>query len=362
MAKPNSKKPSSETPPKAEPTKRFHKIKTTFSKLSGRVKTYRKQRVRLHKSFRRSYREDYARETYLPGLLTHAMTSFKLIFKHWKTFLPFILLMTAGYIIGVGLMSEESYQEIQSSIDDQSAALANGELGNFAKAGLLLLSTITTGGLDSGTDEVGTLFTVLLFLIMWLVTVYLLRHYYAGHKIKLRDGIYNALGPFISTLIVFLVVFVQAIPLFLVIITYSAAVTTGFLATPFYALVYFVFAALMILLSLYCFASSLMALVAVTAPGMYPLNALSIASDLMAGRRLKLMVRIVYLVFVVTITYIIVMLPVILLDLLLKSAWDFLANVPIVPFMLLVTTCFVFIYLATYLFRYYRYLLDYQEK
>lgn len=105
-----------------------------------------------------------------------------------------------------------------------------------------------------------------------------------------------------------------------------------------------------------------MALVAVTAPGVYPMTALFAASDLMAGRRLKMILRIIYLIFVIAIVYIITMLPIILLDLWFKSMWSWIAGWPIVPFFLLVVTCFVFIYATTYIYLYYRWLLDYKEK
>lgn len=332
-------------------------FKAFFAKIAEKRADYRKKHVVLHRSFRRSYREDYQREINAPGLLNHTMTTFGVIFKHWKTFLPFILLMTGLYIVLVGLMSEEFYQGLQDTIDS-----ANDQpIGNFAKSGLLLLSTITTGGLTTGKDDIGFLFTIILFLIMWLVTIYLLRKWYAGAKPKLRDGLYNALTPLLSTLLVFVVIFIQCIPAMLVAITLSAAQVTGFLSTPFYALVYFIFAALMISITAYLLSSSLIALVAVTVPGVYPVAALTTASDLMASRRIKLIIRVIYLLLVAVVIYIITMLPIMLIDLWLKGIWSWLANVPIVPFCLLVVTCFVFIYATTYLYRYYRWLLDYKD-
>ena len=48
-------------------------------------RAYRKAtKVKLHKSFKRSYREDYIRETKLPGLLSHANATFKIFFKNWS--------------------------------------------------------------------------------------------------------------------------------------------------------------------------------------------------------------------------------------------------------------------------------------
>ncbi len=367
MAKTSSKRKPNKTavpqpnrsvsPEKASRSAKRGKIKSAIAKIRAKRAEYRQKHVVLHRSFRRSYREDYQREVNAPGLLNHAMTTFGIVFKHWKTFLPFILLMAGFYIALVGLMSEDFYQELQAAIDS-----SNGEsLGNFAKSGLLLLSTITTGGLTTGKDDIGFVFTIVLFLIMWLVTIYLLRKWYAGAKPKLRDALYNSLTPLISTLLVFLVIFIQCIPAMLVAITLSAARVTGFLSTPFYALVYFIFAALMILITGYLLSSSLIALVAVTVPGVYPMAALTTASDLMASRRIKLIIRVLYLIFVAIIIYVITMLPIMLIDLWLKDIWDWIANVPIVPFCLLVVTCFVFIYATTYLYRYYRWLLDYKD-
>lgn len=328
----------------------------------AKFKRYRSERVRLHKSFKRSYREDYVRKTSTPGLLNHAVTTFQVIFKNWKVFLPFIGIMVVLYIILVGLLSENLYQQFQDAINESNAELAGNELGNFAKASLLLISTVATGGFDSGMDEVGMVFMVELFLVMWLVTIFLLRHYYSGSRPKLRDALYNAMAPFISTILIFVIIFLQAIPIMLVLITYSAAISTNFLATPFYALVYFIFAALMILLSLYMLSSSLMALTAVTAPGVYPGVALGSAADITAGRRTRIIIRLFYLILVVALIYIVTMLPVILIDLGLKSALSWLEGVPIVPFFLLVVTCFVFVYATAYIYRYYRWLLDYDEK
>ena len=342
--------------------RQWRRLKLKVKGIKNRIHEARAKHLHFHKSFRRTYREDYRRETPTPGLLSHAMLTFKTIFQHWRTFLPFIALMVTFYILLVGLMSEDFYLQFQDSIEATSTELASGRLGNFARAGLLLASTITSGGLDAGMGEAQTVFAVILFMVIWLVTIYLLRHFLAGEKPRLRDGLYNALGPLLSTLAIIVVIFVQAIPLMLVIITYSAALATGFLSTPFYALVYFIFAALMILMSGYLLSSSLIALVAVTAPGIYPLVALTAASDLMASRRMRLVLRVLYLIIVVVFIYLIVMLPIIFLDLVIKGAWEWLAGLPIVPFFMLIVTCFVFIYISTYLYLYYRWLLDYKEK
>ena len=334
----------------------FAKIKHFFDYLRKKLK-YNKNGVRLHKSFRRSYREDYKRELEVPGIMYHVFATFKIIFKNWKLFLPFIIVLVLVNVVLVGLMSESTYTQFQEVLEQTNAELSGGEISNIMKAGLLLISTVTTGGLSGDSSEAATVFMVLIFLVTWLVTIYLLRHRLAGHKVSLRDGLYNATTPLISTLVVFLVALVQCVPLFVLIIVYSAAVQTEFLSTPFYALLFFIFAMLMIILSGYLLSSSLMALVAVSAPGLYPMKALNTASDLMAGRRTRFIIRIIAGIFVIVIMWVLVMMPLILFDLFMKQ-FEWTAGFPFVSICLLVMTCFTEIYVSAYLYLYYRWMLE----
>ncbi|MBR3135242.1 hypothetical protein IKG54_01600 [Candidatus Saccharibacteria bacterium] len=337
-------------------------FKSAYTSARSKKWAKKSQHFRPHKSFHRSYREDYQRELAVPGLLSHAVNTFKTIFKNWKIFLPLIILAVIFNILLVGLMNEDTYTAFQDAVEETNQNYAGGSLGNFAKAGLTLMSVVATGGLSSGLTETQVIFLTIIFLIIWLVTVYIVRHYLAGHKIKLRDALYNALTPLLSTLVVLIVFLIQLLPVVFTVIIYSAAVQTVFLSTPFYALVFFIFASLMILLSLYLISSTAMALVAVTAPGLYPMKALSSASDLIMGRRIKLIIRILFLIFVVAIVYVVFMLPLILLDMWAKSTFSWLEGIPFVSVYLLIATVFAFIYSATYLYLYYRRMLNYDNQ
>ncbi len=336
-------------------------VRIRFLELKSRIKEKRGERVRLHKSFRRSYREDYRRDIEVPGIMYHIFATFRIIFKNWKLFVPFLIIVVVLNAVLVGIMSETTYTQFQDVLDQTSTQLAGGDVGNVAKAGLLLISTVTTGGLSGESSEAAIVFGIIILLIIWLTTIFLLRHRLAGHKVKLRDGLYNAMTPLISTFVVFAVAIVQCIPIFLLIIVYSAAVQTEFLATPFYALLFFIFAALMVILSGYLLSSSLIALVAVSAPGLYPMKALGAASDLMMGRRVRFILRLVAGALAMVITWVIVMLPLILFDLWMKT-FEWTAGVPFVPICLNVMTCFTAIYITAYLYLYYRWMLNYDEE
>ena len=336
-------------------------LRVRFLETKGKIKEKRGERVRLHKSFRRSYREDYKREMEVPGIMYHVFAAFRIIFKNWKLFLPFLIIVVLLNAVLVGIMSESSYTQFQDVLDETSVQVAGGDIGNVAKAGLLLISTVTTGGLSGESSEAATVFGVIIFLIIWLVTIFLLRHRLAGHKVKLRDGLYNAMTPLLSTFVVFAIAVIQCIPIFILIIVYSAAVQTDFLATPFYALIFFIFAALMILLSGYLLSSSLIALVAVSAPGLYPLKAMGAASDLMMGRRVKFILRLVAVFLVIVIMWIIIMLPLMVFDLWMKT-FEWTAGIPFIPVCLTTMTCFTAIYITAYLYLYYRWMLNYDEE
>jgi hypothetical protein len=318
-------------------------------------------RKRWHRSFRRSYREDYVRNLEVPGLLYHAVSTLRLLLKNWKIFLPLLILIVVCNIVFVGIMSQDTYNVFNEAIDETQSQIAVGKLNNFARAGLLLIGTVTTGGLNQSLTETQGVFAFLFFLIIWLVTIYLIRHILAKHHPKLRDGLYNALSPLISTLVVFCLLIVQLIPVMLVAISYPIAIQTEFLSTPFYALIYFIFASLMVILSLYLVSNSFLACVAVSAPGLYPLAAIRTASNLIMGRRIRLIIRLIYLVFVLAILWVFIMLPIILLDMWLKSIFDWLANVPVVPFFLLCMTVFSCIYFAAYSYLFYRRMLEYDD-
>ena len=327
-------------------------------KISNLRKTIKLQKVSSpHKSFRRTYREDYLRETNVPSITKHVFATFKTIFQNWRLFLPLLLLALALDILFVGLMSEDTYTNVQTVIEEGTTELYGSPVEGLPKAGLILISSIVTGGLSGEAGGASGAFLIIIFLILWLTTIYLLRFRLAKREVKLRDGLYNAMTPLVSTFMVFLVAVIQCIPIAILVITYSAAVQTELFANLFYGFLYVVFAALMILLSGYLLSSTMIALIAVSAPGLYPFKALQSATELMQSRRIRFIIRLIALIFVIILTWLVVMLPLILLDLLIKQI-EWTAGFPLIPLCMIIMTLFTIIYITTYLYLYYRWLLD----
>ena len=275
------------------------------------------KQISKHKDFKRSYREDYVRELEVPGMGHHIFYTFKMIFTNWKIFLPLIFIMAVAMALLVGLSDE----------------YLNGET---------------------------VIFGSLVFLVIWLTTIFVIRHKMAGHKIGLRDALYNAMTPFLSSLVVLFVIAVQCVPIMVLTVAYSSAIETHFLDTPFYAFLFLGFALLLILLSSYLLSSSIMALVAVSAPGLYPMEALKTSSELMQGRRIKFVLRIILLVILVVVMWVIVMYPISQLGLFM-SQYEWAYNIPFVKICGIIVACFLAIYAAVYFYVYYRWMLDYDN-
>lgn len=271
-----------------------------------------------HKSFKRSYREDYVRKLEVPGMGQHIFLTFKMIFENWRIFLPLLLIMVVIMILLVGL----------------SDVYLNGET---------------------------VIFGSLVFLIIWLSTIFVIRHKMAGHKIGLRDTLYNALTPFLSSLVVLFVIAIQCVPIMVLTVAYSSAIETHFLDTPFYAFLFLGFAALMILLSSYLLSSSIMAFVAVSAPGLYPLEALKTSSELMMGRRIKFILRIILFLILGVVIWVVIMYPISMFDSFMADQYEWTRQVPLVKICGIIVACFLSIFSAVYFYLYYRWVLKYDS-
>ena len=117
-------------------------------------------------------------------------------------------------------------------------------------------------------------------------------------------------------------------------------------------------ALLLTILTAYWVTSTLIALVVVTLPGMYPLRALKTAGDLVIGRRLRILLRWAWLAFIVCVLWVLVMVPIILFDTWMKGVWPAISWLPVVPVALLVMGSLTIVVTATYVYLLYRKVVD----
>lgn len=329
-------------------------------------KPHSKQKTKKspHRSFHRTYYEETHDDYVAPSLFALTADAFSHIFKNWKLFLPLIALTTVIVFLFIGFLSQDTIEAALTAISENSDYIVRegASLGLFAQSSLLLISTISTAGLTSDLTSTSFFLLALIFLILFLISIFIIRKSLSGEKVSLRDALYTSMTPFLSCFTILLVILVELLPLIIILIVYKSALDTDFLSTPFYALIFIAFAGALSLLSAYLLSSSTIALVATSAPGLYPKKALSASRDFITGRRLIYVVRLLYLILAVAVITVIIMLPIILIDTALKSSFSIFASLPIVPIFLFITTCFNFVFISIYLYLFYRSLLDYETK
>ncbi len=312
---------------------------------------------RPHHSFMLTRRRDYTRSLKLPGYIAFTRSVNKTIWQHKKVFIWLAVIYGALSTILVGIGSQDAYSTLTATLQETGSQVFQGNLGELGKAGLLFVS-IASSGLTVTPTEGQQIYAVLIGLLIWLTTVWLLRNIMAGHRVKMRDGLYSAGAPIISTFLVSLLMVIQLIPLGIAVIAYSAATSTGLLDGGVAAMLFWIAAILLGIMSLYWITSTFFAMIIVTLPGVYPMKALRTAGDMVVGRRLRILLRILWMFLCVVVTWAVILIPFILLDSGLKRIWTQIEGVPIIPVVLLVLGTFSFIWTASYVYLLYRKVVD----
>ena len=335
---------------------RFARIRSWGAAIGKRRRDYLSRRP--HRSFRLSRRRDYKRGLAMPGYFAFTIEVAGVIWQHKKTFATLGLVFMV-LTVGFGLLgSQDIYSQLQNQFDTtRPDGLFTGAVGEVGRASILLLTTMTNG-LTGQLDPSQQFIAATMGLYMWLSVVWLLRKFLAGKKVVVRDALYTSGAPIIATLLCFIILLVQMIPAALATIVVSVGYQTQFIDGSVAAIAVFIALVLLIVLSLYWATSTFIALVIVTLPGMRPLRAVAIAGDLVIGRRLRILLRLLWLIATILSWWLVIMVPVILLDTWLKSMFTWLAGWPIVPVMVLVMTTATIMWSASYIYLLYRKIVD----
>lgn len=341
--------------PKKQPDQPANKFVGLKRAIYRRITDFMNRRP--HRSFRMGRHRDYARSMKIPGYFLLTRDAWRLLWKHKWTFILLGVLYAALSAALVGLASQSTYSELQDSFSDPETNPFQGNFAELGKAGVLLLSGIT-GSLNETPTDVQRIFAALLGLLVWLTTIWLLRTIIAGKKPKLRDGLYNAGTPLVSTFFVSLVVVIQLLPVALAALAFGAAASTGLITGGVESMLFWTFAALLGTLSLYWIVGTFFALIVITLPGIYPMRALKIAGDLVVGRRMRIVLRFLWMLLMLVVSWAVILIPIIFLDKWLKSILPAIQWLPLVPVALLLVASFSVVWAATYTYVFYRKVVD----
>jgi hypothetical protein len=312
---------------------------------------------RPHRSFRRTYRRDYIRSLSLPGYWAFTNYVRRTLWSNKLLILRLMAVYAMVAVVTAGFASQDVYLQARDLLNVTGQDTFSGVWGEVGKASMLLASGATGAFNSISTDNEAAqqIFAGFAAILLWLTTVWLLRAILAGSRPKLRDGLYNAGAPLLSTFIVGSVIIVQLIPLAVAFFGYGAASVSGMISEGgALSMLFWAVATLLAVLSAYWLTSTLIALVVVTLPGMYPLQALRTAGDLVIGRRIRILLRMLWMVLTVVLFWAVIAIPVIIFDGWLKGVVPAINWLPIVPVLLLILSSSTVVWVASYIYLLYR--------
>jgi hypothetical protein len=324
-----------------------------------KFKTWQKDFLarRPHRTLKLTRRRDYVRSLDLPGYIAFTHYVNKTVWENKRQLLSLAAIYLVLFTILVGIGSQETYTSLSDTLQDAGTSVVGGDFSQLGEAGTLFL-TIATVGISETPTESQQIYIGLLGLLVWLTTVWLLRNKMAGHKVSLRDALYNAGSPIVSLFLVLLVLLVQMIPILLAVIAYSAAASSGLLNDGVEAMLFWIGASILALISIFWATSTFFAMVIVTLPGVYPMKALRSAGDLVLGRRLRIVLRWIWMFVAVAVAWVIALVPALLLDIWLRSIWPAYGVAPVIPLLLAVLGTVSLIWFANYVYLLYRKVVD----
>jgi len=289
----------------------------------------------------------------LPGYWAFTAFVLKTFTTHKRLFLWLVVIFALLEAVFVGLASQDLYSQLSALLDNTSDGTFTGFWGSVGQAGLLLLSGMS-GGLTPELTEAQQIYSVIIFLLTWLTTVWLLRALLSGNKPRIRDGLYNAGAPIVPTGIILMVLVLQLLPVTIGVIAMNAAISTHLFDTGIVAIHVSIAVGLLAVVSLYLITSTVIALVVVTLPGMYPMQALRAAGDLVVGRRIRLLLRIGWALLGAVLSWGIVVLFVILADRGIKQLLPVLDWLPLVPVTIVFMSAAAVVWMSGYVYLLYR--------
>lgn len=305
---------------------------------------------RPHRSFYLTARQDARRGLKIDSYGGFTMRVWRMMIKNRGLFIKYFIFYGIAAFCIVGLASQENFVAFRDAINN-----SDGYEG-ITKWVSLFSNAIASGG-SSTLDASQQILSAILFLYGWLTIIWLLRAIMRGddEKIKLRDGLYSSGSPILSTLAVAVVVVLQLLPLGLVTIAYTSITAVGWINTGVAIENMAAWCALAVaaILTIYWISSSLIALIIVTLPGTYPFVAIRAAGDLMVGRRLKLTLRLLFMMLPVALLWLLILMPAIFVDSWLKLTWF-----PLVPLVVFLLGILTMMWIATYIYMLYRQIVD----
>ena len=314
-------------------------------------KTEHHRHVSPHRSFYLTTHAQAVRQINISGYGRFVTEVWRMVRDNWLIYLKITLLMALAIIAVVGVSNAHS------NYVDTREAMEKVDLHPFLKqAGLVTQAIITSLTVTDANRQAATFIIVA---VAWLSLIFIARRVYSGNQLRLRDAIYSAGTPLVPMMVLLVAVLVQLLPLALVLISYSAITGAGYInqgiAIENMAAWCVILAVLV--LTIYWMVTSLLTLVSVTIPGLYPMRAYYETSIQVAGRRVKILFRILMMFLPLLVLWALVLIPTVLLDSILKPK-----TFPVVQLVVSLLAAISCTWVSAYMYVLYRRILDSPEQ
>ncbi len=261
------------------------------------------QTLRMSKSIR----QPKPKLSKAPRLFKHSL---QLIWKNKRLFGAITLIyIVLSLVLVKGFASTNNLAELKNSL----LSLYQGSNAQISSS--FAVFSVLLGSGNTAPSAVASTYQSVLLVIFSLAIIWSLRQSLAlkkGQKIRIRDSFYKSLGQLVPFLLVLIVIGLELLPLMLANFLYGTIFGGGLAVTPIEKGLWLIFFVLLVVLSIYMVASSIIALYIVTLPDTTPMQALRSARELVRFRRWMIIRKLLFLPFILIVLAGVIILPVII--------------------------------------------------
>lgn len=319
------------------------------------VKVYRTLRQNRqdssHKSFLRTRSRDKIRKPKVEGFLTFPWYVFRVLWKRKWLYVRFVVLYVVMSILMVGAAQAGNIGSVNQVIDTANGS--SGVIGPVLRAAMTVGTSIS-GALNNNFSDVQYLYMSALYILSLLTIIWLVRQQLAGNTVVVRDGLYTASAPIASEYVLVGVGILQLIPAALATLVYMSATSLGILDGGIETAMFSVALFLVVTLTLYFMTTTLFAMFIASLPGTYPLHAYRAARRIVAGQRMRLLFRLLWLVIVILLGWFVVLVPVVII----VNSFVAGGSSVVIPIAVQIMTGASFVYGTAYAYLLYRRMID----
>lgn len=201
-----------------------------------------------------------------------------------------------------------------ADLGDVKTTLADIISGNWSQlstgaASFAYLISASGGSPDSTSSS----YQLVWMIVVSLALIWTIRQRYADKVVRIRDGFYQGMYPFIPFILVLMVIGLQSIPMIVGGTLLTIVMSNGIATTGVEVFIWCVLCFSLVVLSLYMICSSIFALYIVGLQDSTPMTALRSARQLSANRRWLVLRKLLFLPFILLVLWGIIMIPLILL-------------------------------------------------